>query len=133
MLTKTRSIRVSGQRDMHVSIPLTAYNILRDYKKKNGCTLPVAVSIAVDRYSRLPERPEPSSLGVCTSVRADGQPCTNYRMPGSKTCSAHGVESCRVLVVLPMELQTKIDKWAAYYGVHINVMLSLAIITGLKG
>lgn len=132
MLTKTKTIRVKGQRDMHVSIPLAAYKILSDYKKVNGCTLPVAVSIAVDRYSRLVDRPEPATLGVCPATRADGDRCSHYRMPGSDTCSAHGIETCRILVVLPMELQTKIDKWASHYGVNINLMIALAIVTSLK-
>ena len=132
MLTKTKSIRVTGQRKMHVSVPLAAYDVLMRYARANGCTLPVAVSIAVDRYSRLVDRPEPATLGVCTATRADGDHCSHYRMPGSDTCSAHGIEACRILVVLPMELQVKVDTWASHYGVNINLMIALAIVTSLK-
>ena len=132
MLTKTRTIRVTGQRKMHVSVPLAAYDVLKKYAKANGCTMPVAVSIAVDRYSRLPDRPEPASLGLCTVTRADGKRCPHYRMPGQDTCSAHGVEYGRILIPLPLELQTKIDRWASQYGVTINVMIALAIVTSLK-
>ncbi len=133
MLTKTKTIRVKGQRDMHISVPLAAYNLLREYTKANGCTLTVAISIAVDRYNRLPDRPEPASLGVCTSIRTDGKQCSHYRMPGGDTCSAHGVEYGRIVIALPLELQTKLDRWAAQYGVTVNVMVALAIITTMKG
>ncbi len=132
MLTKTRTIRVKGQRKMHVSVPLAAYDVLMKYAKANGCTLPVAVSIAVDRYSRLPDRPEPASLGTCTATRSDGTQCQHYRMPGQETCSAHGVEYGRILIPLPLELQNKIDRWASQYGVTVNVMIALAIVTTLK-
>jgi len=132
MLTKTSSIRVNGQRKMHISVPLAAYDVLKKYAKDNGCTMPVAVSIAVDRYSRLPDRPEPASLGLCTAIRTDGNRCHHYRMPGQDTCSAHGVEYGRILIPLPMELQTKIDRWSSQYGVTINVMIALAIVTTLK-
>ena len=133
MLTKTRTIRVTGQRKMHVSVPLAAYDVLMKYARDNGCTLPVAVSIAVDRYSRLPDRPEPASLGICTATRSDGTQCQHYRMPGQDTCSAHGVEYGRILIPLPLELQNKIDRWASQYGVTVNVMIALSIVTSLKG
>ena len=132
MLTKTKSIRVTGQRKMHVSVPLAAYDVLMRYARDNGCTLPVAVSLAVDRYSRLPDRPEPASLGICTATRSDGTQCQHYRMPGQDTCSAHGVEYGRILIPLPLELQNKIDRWASQYGVTVNVMIALAIVTSLK-
>lgn len=125
---KRRTVRTPDQRLMHLSLPIAAVTLLDKYSMTNGVTMTTATIVAMDRFNRMPNRPEPAALGTCTAIRTDKQPCPNLRMPSYTTCNAHGVEMAGVAVTFPMELQTRIDGWAAQYGISANLVVAQAIM-----
>lgn len=125
------SIRVVGQRNLHLNLPLQSYEKLRSYTDANGCTQPTALAVSIDRYSRLADRPVPATIGACGVIRSDGHPCKEMRMPGYQTCAIHGSEYVFIMATLPMEQQILLDKWSSDYHVTVTYMVALAIMTCL--
>ena len=127
--------RAYGQRTIHLSLPVKADQLLADYMKSNGCQSPTAVSLAIDRYGRLPGKPTPATLEKCGVIRADGKPCHWCKMPGQNTCSLHGAAYVERTVILPMEIQVQLDKFTAEHkesGATVNLVVALAIMTTME-
>ena len=74
-------------RRIHMRLPMYIYLKLEAYMSKNHCTRSVACILAVERYSRLQDRPIP--------------PAT----------VARNLEYVSFVMRLPLELQTKMDAW----------------------
>lgn len=106
-----KSQRPKGQRQIHINIPLSAYDILEKYRLQNGCQQCMALTLAVERYSGLADSIPPASR-------------TKYG-PGSST------ESVNVIVRLPMELQQWVDKTANQHDTSVNRVFETAIEQGL--
>ena len=105
MPKKIKALPSAKARKMHVSIPLDAYVALETYQRANDCLRSTAVTVAVDRYFRLTDAPDPAPFHRGRS----------------------GPQHVRFLQAFPVELQGKLDRCAAESGTSIGYVVAVAI------
>lgn len=105
MPKKIKALPNAQARTMHLSLPLDAYLSLEKFQRENDCLRSTAVTVAVDRYFRLTDAPQPATLHRVRS----------------------GPQHVRFLQTFPVELQTKLDRASAELQTSIGYVVAAAI------
>lgn len=89
------------KKKFHISLPADAYDKVLAYMQANDCLRSTTITLAVDRYSRLPVQGKP----VITSY------------------TGH----VRFILALPLELQRQVEQWSRDWQAPVNLVIAQAI------